>query len=82
MEDLSFIPDKIKIKDETPEDIKVAIETFFKATKMIKEGNVDKMPGEYVTNLVEVLNKYPEYKNLSRELVTIVMRGIGEWYMK
>ena len=78
MEDLSFIPDKIKIKDETPEDIKVAIETFFKATKMIKEGNVDKIPGEYVTNLVEVLNKYPEYKNLSRELVTIVMRGIGE----
>jgi len=78
MEDLSFIPDKIKIKDETPEDIKVAIETFFKATKMIKEGYVDKMPGEYVTNLVEVLNKYPEYKNLSRELVTIVMRGIGE----
>ena len=45
---------------------------------MIKEGYVDKMPGEYVTNLVEVLNKYPEYKNLSRELVTIVMRGIGE----
>ena len=41
MEDLSFIPDKIKIKDETPEDIKVAIETFFKATKMIKEGYVD-----------------------------------------
>lgn len=78
MDDLSFIPDKIKIKDETPEDIKVAIETFFKATKMIKEGYVDKMPGEYVTNLVEVLNKYPEYKNLSRELVTIVMRGIGE----
>ena len=78
MEDLSFIPDKIKIKDETPEDIKVAIETFFKATKMIKEGYVDKMPGEYVTNLVELLNKYPEYKNLSRELVTIVMRGIGE----
>ena len=78
MEDLSFIPDKIKIKDETPEDIKVAIETFFKATKMIKEGYVDKMPGEYVTNLVDVLNKYPEYKNLSRELVTIVMRGIGE----
>ena len=78
MEDLSFIPDKIKSKDEKPEDIKVAIETFFKATKMIKEGYVDKMPGEYVTNLVEVLNKYPEYKNLSRELVTIVMRGIGE----
>ena len=78
MEDLSFIPDKIKIKDETPEDIKVAIETFFKATKMIKEGYVDKMPGEYVTNLVDVLNKYPEYKILSRELVTIVMRGIGE----
>ena len=78
MDDIHRLPDKVEIREDTPEDIKVAIQAFFEATKMIKEGYVDKMPGEYVTNLVEVLNKYPEYKNLSRELVTIVMRGIGE----
>ena len=47
MDDIHKLPDKVEIREDTPEDIKVAIQAFFEATKMIKEGYVEKMPGEY-----------------------------------
>ena len=75
-DDIHRLPDKVQIREDTPEDLKVAIETFFEATKMIKEGYVEKMPGEYVANLIDVLSKYPEYKLLARELTTMVMNGV------
>ena len=78
MDDIHKLPDKVEIREDTPEDIKVVIETFFEATKMIKEGYVERMPGEYVANLIDVLSKYPEYKGLARELGTIVIQGIGD----
>ena len=75
-DDIHRLPDKVQIREDTPEDLKVAIETFFEATKMIKEGYVEKMPGEYVANLIEVLDKYPEWKKLARELTRMVMTGV------
>ena len=75
-EDIQRLPDKVEIREDTPEDLKVAIETFFEATKMIKEGYVEKMPGEYVANLIEVLDRYPEWKILARELTRMVMTGV------
>ena len=76
MDDIHRLPDKVEIREDTPEDIKVAIETFFEATRMIKEGYVEKMPGEYVANLIEVLDRYPEWKKLARELTRMVMTGV------
>ena len=78
MDDIHRLPDKVEIRKDTPEDLKVAIETFFEATKMIKEGYVERMPGEYVANLIDVLSKYPEYQGLARELGTIVVKGISD----
>ena len=78
MDDIHKLPDKVEIREDTPEDIKVAIQAFFEATKMIKEGYVEKMPGEYVANLIEVLDRYPEWKKLSRELTTMVMNGVDQ----
>ena len=78
MDDIHKLPDKVEIREDTPQDIKVAIETFFEATKMIKEGYVEKMPGEYVANLIDVLSKYPEYKILARELTTMVISGVKD----
>ena len=75
-EDIRRLPDKVEVREDTPEDIKVAIETFFEATRMIKEGYVEKMPGEYVANLIEVLDRYPEGKKLARELTRMVMTGV------
>ena len=76
MDERQKIPDLVRVREDTPEDLKVAIETFFEATKMIKEGYVEKMPGEYVANLIDVLSKYPEYKLLARELTTMVINGV------
>ena len=78
MDDIHKLPDEVEIREDTPEDIKVAIQTFFEATKMIKEGYVQKMPGEYVANLIEVLDRYPEWKKLSRELTTMVINGVKD----
>ena len=78
MDDIHRLPDKVEIREDTPEDIKVAIQAFFEATKMIKEGYVEKMPGEYVANLIEVLDRYPEWKKLSRELTTMVINGVKD----
>ena len=77
-EDIQRLPDKVEIREGTPEDIKVAVETFFEATKMIKDGYVEKMPGEYVANLIEVLDRYPQWKKLSRELTTMVINGVKD----
>jgi len=77
-EDIQRLPDRVEIREGTPEDIKVAVETFFEATKMIKDGYVEKMPGEYVANLIEVLDRYPEWKKLSRELTTMVINGVKD----
>ena len=77
-DDIHRLPDKVQIREDTPEDLKVAIETFFEATKMIKEGYVEKMPGEYVANLIEVLDRYPQWKKLSRELTTMVIHGVKD----
>ena len=76
MNELDIIPDKIELRDGLPHDLEIAIITFFEATKMIKEGYVEKMPGEYVANLIEVLDRYPEWKKLSRELTTMVINGV------
>ena len=78
MADIHRLPDQVEIREDTPEDIKVAIQAFFEATKMIKEGYVEKMPGEYVANLIEVLDRYPEWKKLSRELTTMVINGVKD----
>ena len=75
-DDIHRLPDKVQIREDTPEDLKVALETFFEATKMIKEGYVEKTPGEYVANLIEVLDRYPEWKKLVRELTRMVMTGV------
>ena len=77
-EDIQRLPDKVEVREDTPEDIKVAIETFFEATRMIKDVYVVKMPGEYVANLIDVLSKYPEYKLLARELTTMGMIGVDQ----
>ena len=46
MNELDIIPDKIELRDGLPHDLEIAIKTFFEATKMIKDGYVERMPGE------------------------------------
>ena len=68
-----------KIQGEHPEDVKIAIDTFFKAGKILvdnpESGNI---PTEYVDKLLGTLAQYPEYHELVVQLALIVSNGEGE----
>ena len=53
----------------TPEDLAVAIDTFFENCKMMIEYDLDYIPGETLADLVEVLAKYPRYHGIANDLV-------------
>ena len=60
---------KFKVRDDIPEDLQVAVQTFVAATVMVGENNLDSMPGEYLANLMEVMDKYPEYHGVLKSIV-------------
>ena len=60
---------KFKVRDDIPKDLQVAVQTFVAATVMVGENNLDSMPGEYLANLMEVMDKYPEYHGILRDIV-------------
>jgi len=64
----------LKVNPNTPEDLAIAIQTFIEQAIIVGEYNLDTMPGEYVDNLLEAFSKYPQYKDLMEELITILNR--------
>ena len=60
---------KFKVRDDIPKDLQVAVQTFVAATVMVGENNLDSMPGEYLANLMEVMDKYPEYHSVLKSIV-------------
>ena len=64
----------LKVNPNTPEDLAVAIKTFIQQAVIVGEYNLDTMPGEYVDNLLDAFSKYPQYKDLMEELITILNR--------
>ena len=68
-----------KIQGQHPEDVKIAIDTFFRAGKILvdnpESGNI---PSEYVDKLLSALAKYPQYHELVVQLALIVSNGEGE----
>jgi len=51
----------LDVKDDLPEDLKVAIRTFLDQAIIVGEYDLDYMPGEYMTNLLKAFAKYPEF---------------------
>tara|TARA_R110000824_G_scaffold296671_2_gene484948 strand:- start:2621 stop:2893 length:273 start_codon:yes stop_codon:yes gene_type:complete len=68
-----------KIRGKHPKDVKIAIDTFFKAGKILvdnpESGNI---PPEYVDKLLSTLAQYPEYHELVLQLALIINNGEGE----
>jgi len=68
-----------KIRGEHPEDIKVAVDTFFKAGKVLVDNpEIDNIPQEYVHKLLEALAQHPQYHALLIDLVGIIQDGEGD----
>jgi|TARA_R100000030_G_C3245654_1_gene121740 hypothetical protein len=64
---------RARIRGNHPKEVQVAIDTFFKAGKILVDNpEIDKIPDEYVTNLLKSLSKYPQYHQLVHELIDIL----------
>ena len=70
-EDLKRIK-TLKIREDIPDDLKVAIRTFLDQAVIIGEYELDHMPSQYLENLLKTIAKYPEYSLLLMELVEIL----------
>ena len=58
-----------------PDEIKQAIQTFLDFSLIITDyPEIDHIPSEVITNLLDTLCKYPEYNKLTLELVDILNR--------
>lgn len=70
-----YIDGKATIKGEHPEDVLVAMDTFFHVGKMLMDNpELDTVPPEYLNNLLQTLNKYPQYQPLLLDLLAILRR--------
>jgi len=57
------------LEEGMPDDLKVAIEAIVTQTSIMEEYNLEEIPIEYIQNLVDVGLKYPEWDNLTQELL-------------
>jgi len=67
-------PEGFKLREEYQEEVKVAVKSFLEATKMVMTENLETIPHEYLTNMLEVLVKYPETQPIAWELVQILKK--------
>ena len=63
-----------EVQDHFPKDIQIAVQSFLEASKMMVEEKLDYLPGEYLANLLETLQKYPEYNNITMDLVKSILK--------
>ena len=63
-----------EVQEHFPKDIQIAVQSFLEASKMMVEEKLDYLPGEYLANLLEILQKYPEYNNITMDLVKSILK--------
>ena len=65
-----------KIRGNHPEEVRVAIDSFFKAAKiLVDHPEIGTIPTEYVNKLLSSLAQYPQYHRLVMDLVQIINQG-------
>ena len=64
----------LKVQKHFPKEIRIAVESFLEASKMMVDEKLEFLPGEYLANLLEVLQKYPEYNNITMNLVKSILK--------
>ena len=63
-----------EVKEHFPKEVQVAVQSFLSASKMMVDEKLDYLPGEYLVKLLKVLEKYPEYNNITMDLVKACMK--------
>ena len=62
----------LKVREDIPDDLRIAVQTFIEQAVIVGEYELDTMPVEYVNNLLEAFSKYPQYNHLMNELIKIL----------
>ena len=62
----------LKVRDDIPDDLRVAVKSFIEQAVIVGEYELDHMPAEYMENLLKTIAKYPEHSLLLIELVQIL----------
>ena len=63
-----------EVKEHFPKEIQVAVKSFLTASKMMVDENLDYVPSEYLIKLLKTLEKYPEYNNITMDLVKTILK--------
>lgn len=65
-----------RIQGDHPEEVRVAIDSFFKAAKiLVDHPEIETIPTEYVNKLLSSLAQYPQYHRLVTDLLVIIQQG-------
>ena len=70
-EDLKRIK-TLKIREDIPDDLRIAIKSFLNQAVIVGEYELDHMPSQYLENLLKTIAKYPEHSLLLMELLQIL----------
>ena len=62
----------LKVREDIPKDLGIAIETFMRQAIIIGEYELDYMPIEYMESLLKTFAKYPEYCETFMDMVKIL----------
>ncbi len=65
----------LKIREDIPDDLRIAIKSFLNQAVIVGEYDLDHMPPEYLENLLKTIAKYPEHSILLMELIKILKQS-------
>ena len=65
----------LKVREDIPKDLGVAIEAFMQQAVIIGDYELDHMPMEYMENLLKSFAKYPEYATTFMDMIEILERN-------
>ena len=63
-----------RVQEHFPKDVQVAVQSFLSASKMMVDEKLEYVPKEYLINLLKTLEKYPEYNNITMDLVKSILQ--------
>ena len=67
------------VHEHFPKDVKVAVQSFLEASRMMITEELDYVPIEYLQKLLKTLAKYPEYNAITIDLLRSYNESKDSW---
>ena len=65
----------LKVREDIPNDLRIAILAFMEQAIIIGDYELDHMPVEYMENLLKTFARYPEYATTFMDIIEILERN-------